>query len=59
MLIGLVTAALPRPLNGMNASLMRDYVEYVADFLLTELGYTVHYGKSNPVSHIRVVEVAC
>ena len=47
-LTNLHTEALPRPLNGMNAELMRDYVEYVADFILTELGYPVHYGKANP-----------
>lgn len=29
---------------------MRTYVEYVADFLLTELGYDVIYGATNPVS---------
>ncbi|RDX47457.1 putative ribonucleoside-diphosphate reductase small chain B [Lentinus brumalis] len=41
-------AALPRGLNGMNVRLMRDYVEYVADFLLVELGFPVMFGKNNP-----------
>ncbi|KAI0689804.1 putative ribonucleoside-diphosphate reductase small chain B [Cerioporus squamosus] len=41
-------AALPRGLNGMNAKLMRDYVEYVADFLLVELELPVLFGKRNP-----------
>ncbi len=43
-------AALPRALNGMNAKLMRNYVEYVADFLLVELGLAPLFGKKNPVS---------
>ena len=43
-------AALLRPLNGMNATLMRRYVEYVGDFLMTELGFDVIYGAVNPVS---------
>ncbi len=33
----------------MNARLMRDYVEYVADFLLVELGFAPLFGKNNPV----------
>ncbi|TFK85156.1 putative ribonucleoside-diphosphate reductase small chain B [Polyporus arcularius HHB13444] len=41
-------AALPRGLNGMNVRLMRDYVEYVADFLLVKLGVPVLFGKRNP-----------
>ena len=34
----------------MNITLMKDYVEYVADFLLEQLGYDAFYGKANPVS---------
>ncbi len=49
-----LVAALPRALNGMNAKLMRDYVEYVADFLLVELGLSPLFGKRNPV-HICAV----
>ncbi|KAI0710061.1 putative ribonucleoside-diphosphate reductase small chain B [Earliella scabrosa] len=41
-------AALPVPLIGMNVILMKDYVEYVADFLLEQLGYDAFYGKANP-----------
>ncbi|TFK90040.1 putative ribonucleoside-diphosphate reductase small chain B [Polyporus arcularius HHB13444] len=49
--------ALPRPLNGMSAALMRDYVEYVADFLLTELGYPAYYGKMNPFPFMETAAV--
>ena len=31
---------------------MRQYVEYVGDFLLLELGYPAHYNASNPVSSL-------
>ena len=46
----LSTDALPFPLLGMNSALMRDYVEYVADYLLGMLGVAPLYGKKNPVS---------
>ncbi|RPD64417.1 putative ribonucleoside-diphosphate reductase small chain B [Lentinus tigrinus ALCF2SS1-7] len=41
-------AALPYALNGMNESLMGNYVEYVGDFLLGQLGFAGHFGKDNP-----------
>lgn len=40
--------ALPCRLIGMNASLMSDYIEYVADRLLTQLGYEKIWNKANP-----------
>ncbi|KAI0683471.1 putative ribonucleoside-diphosphate reductase small chain B [Earliella scabrosa] len=40
--------ALSAPLLGMNSSLMGDYVEYVADYLLGMLGLAPLYGKDNP-----------
>ena len=39
----------------MNAGLMRDYVEYVADFLLVALGYTPLFMKANPVSESKPI----
>ena len=44
------TAALPRPLLGMNSRMMKAYVEYVADFLLKMLGFRVLFRTDNPVS---------
>ncbi|KAI0715424.1 putative ribonucleoside-diphosphate reductase small chain B [Earliella scabrosa] len=41
-------SALPYPLVGMNATLMCDYVEYVADFLLKKLGLAAIFKKRNP-----------
>ncbi|GAC97378.1 ribonucleoside-diphosphate reductase small chain [Pseudozyma hubeiensis SY62] len=43
-----LTDALPVSLIGMNAALMRQYIEYVADRLLVSLGNPVHYGATNP-----------
>ena len=40
--------ALPCRLIGMNADLMSDYIEYVADRLLTQLGYDKVWNKANP-----------
>ncbi len=39
----------------MNARLMRDYVEYVADFLLVELDFAPLFGKKNPVRMVLYV----
>ena len=43
-----VTDALPVRLIGMNAALMRQYIECVADRLLVELGCEKVYGSANP-----------
>ncbi|RDX51346.1 putative ribonucleoside-diphosphate reductase small chain B [Lentinus brumalis] len=50
-------AALPRSLNGMTAALMHDYVEYVGDFLLRELGFPAIYGKRNPFPFMETTAV--
>ncbi|KAI0711634.1 putative ribonucleoside-diphosphate reductase small chain B [Earliella scabrosa] len=42
------SAALPRPLLGMNYTLMSDYIEHIADVLLNRLGFPAMYGKVNP-----------
>ena len=33
---------------GMNADLMKQYIEFVADRLLLQLGYQKHYESANP-----------
>src|SRR5688500_10599830 len=43
-----ITEALPVGLIGMNANLMSQYIEYVADFWLTRLGYAKYYNTVNP-----------
>lgn len=43
-----VTDSLPVSLIGMNAKLMQQYIEFVADFWLTELGCKKVYNSENP-----------
>ncbi|RPD67671.1 putative ribonucleoside-diphosphate reductase small chain B [Lentinus tigrinus ALCF2SS1-7] len=50
-------AALPEDLNGMSADMMGDYMEYVADFLLGELGFPPHFGKDNPFPFMETIAV--
>ena len=45
-----VPDALPDGLPGLNATIMNQYVEYVADFLLEKLGFSALYHSANPVS---------
>jgi ribonucleoside-diphosphate reductase beta chain len=43
-----IIEALPCALIGMNAKLMAQYIEFVADRLLQQLGYPATYGATNP-----------
>jgi ribonucleoside-diphosphate reductase beta chain len=43
-----VSESLPVSLIGMNANLMKDYIEFVADFWLVELGCSKVYNTQNP-----------
>jgi ribonucleoside-diphosphate reductase beta chain len=43
-----ITKALPCELIGMNAELMKQYIEFVADRLSTQLGYPKIYSAANP-----------
>ena len=43
-----ITKSLPCELIGMNAKLMAQYIEFVADRLLLQLGYPKAYNASNP-----------
>ena len=45
-----ITKSLPCELIGMNAKLMTQYIEFVADRLLLQLGYPKAYSASNPFS---------
>ena len=46
--IEFVTESIPCSLLGMNNSLMAEYVKYVADRLVTQLGYNKIYNAHNP-----------
>jgi ribonucleoside-diphosphate reductase beta chain len=43
-----ITESLPVSLIGMNSKLMQQYIEYVADFWLVELGCSKFYKSENP-----------
>jgi len=45
---GFICDALPVSLIGMNAPLMGQYIEFVADRLIKDLGYSPLYGSKNP-----------
>ena len=52
-----VSEALPVALIGMNASLMQQYIEFVADRWLVELGYTRLYHASNPFDFMEMISL--
>lgn len=43
-----IDSCLPTNLKGMNATLMKQYVRFVADQLLLDLGYSIIFGDKNP-----------
>ena len=52
-----VTDALPVDLIGMNARLMQQYIEYVADRWVTELGYPPIYNATNPFDFMEMISL--
>jgi len=52
-----VSEALPVSLIGMNAKLMSQYIEFVADRWLGELGYDKLYGASNPFDFMEMISL--
>ncbi len=52
-----VTDALPVSLIGMNAGLMRQYIEFVADRLLAELNCPKVFGSSNPFDFMEMISL--
>lgn len=52
-----VTDALPVALIGMNAKLMSDYIEFVADRLLLSLGCEKHYNAVNPFDFMEMISL--
>ncbi|EAU84681.2 ribonucleotide reductase small subunit [Coprinopsis cinerea okayama7 len=49
--------ALPVSLIGMNSSLMNQYIEFVADRLLTSLGNDKHYHVDNPFDFMELISM--
>ena len=52
-----VTDALPVNLIGMNAKMMREYIEFCADRLLVALGYTKEYKTPNPFDFMEAISL--
>lgn len=52
-----VTDAIPVALIGMNAKLMSQYIEFVADRLLVALGYSKIYNVSNPFDFMEMISL--
>ena len=53
-----VTDALPVRLIGMNAELMQQYIEFVADRLLVELGNEKVYNSTNPFDFMDMINLS-
>lgn len=52
-----VTVALPVSLIGMNAEMMCQYIEFVADRLLVSLGCQKHYNATNPFDFMEMISL--
>lgn len=52
-----ITDALPVRLIGMNADLMKQYIEFVADRLLIMLGMEPHYNSTNPFDWMTAISL--
>jgi ribonucleoside-diphosphate reductase beta chain len=52
-----ITESLPVSLIGMNAKLMQQYIEYVADFWLVKLGCSKVYGVDNPFDFMDMISL--
>ena len=52
-----ITDALPVALIGMNAKLMSQYIEFVADRWLVELGYEKLYNAANPFDFMEMISL--
>jgi len=52
-----ICEALPCKLIGMNSKLMSQYIEFVADRLLVQLGYNKHYKSANPFDFMEMISL--
>ncbi len=52
-----ITEALPVDLIGMNAKLMQQYIEFVADRWISELGYEKIYNATNPFDFMEMISL--
>ena len=52
-----ITEALPVGLIGMNAGLMQQYIEFVADRWITELGCSKMFNSINPFDFMEMISL--
>ena len=52
-----ITDSIPCDLIGMNAKLMKQYIEFVADRLIVQLGYEKVYNSKNPFSFMELISI--
>lgn len=52
-----ITSALPVALIGMNSKLMQQYIEFVADRWLQELGYSKMFNAGNPFDFMEMISL--
>jgi ribonucleotide reductase beta subunit family protein with ferritin-like domain len=52
-----ITQALPVSLIGMNSDMMKEYVKFVADRLVMQLGYTPIYNAQNPFDWMELISL--
>jgi len=55
--IEFICEALPCRLLGMNSNLMAQYIQFIADRLLVQLGYLKLYNKTNPLDFMDFISV--
>lgn len=51
-----INSSLPCRLLGMNANLMSQYIKYVADRLLVQLGYNKKFNAENPFEYMKKID---
>ena len=52
-----ITEAIPCRMIGMNATLMTQYIEFVADRLIVQLGYDKVYNVTNPFDFMELISI--
>ena len=52
-----ITEAIPCKMIGMNAKLMTQYIQFVADRLCVQLGYEKIYNSTNPFDFMELISV--
>jgi len=52
-----VSSSLPVDLIGMNSTLMKEYIEFVADHLLVSLGCEKYFGTQNPFDWMELISL--